>query len=55
MGQDLVERLAVYRVLFRAEWDAEAISDIRIALNQGRSLGSSRFIDSIARIIGQRR
>ncbi|NOX76844.1 MAG: hypothetical protein GXP17_09610 [Gammaproteobacteria bacterium] len=32
LGQDKVERLAVYRALFRAELDTEAISDIRIAL-----------------------
>ena len=55
LGQDEVERLAVYRALFRSELDTEAISDIRIALNQGQPLGNSRFIDSIKRVTGQHR
>ncbi len=55
LGQDGGERLAVYRDLFRSELDTEAISDIRIALNQGQPLGNSRFIDSIERVTGQRR
>lgn len=49
------ERLASYRALFRTELDAEAIGDIRLALNQGQPLGDSRFIDSIERATGQRR
>ena len=55
LGQDEAERLAAYRALFRSELDTEAISDIRMALNQGQPLGNARFIDSIERITGQRR
>jgi len=43
-------RLAAYPAL-----DAEAIGDIRLALNQGQPQGDSRFIDSIERVTGQRR
>ena len=49
------DRLAVYRALFRAELDDEAIDDIRLALNQGQPLGNSRFADEIERATGQRR
>jgi hypothetical protein len=49
------ERLANYRALFRPEPHAEAISDIRRALDQGQPLGDARFIDSIERATGQRR
>ena len=55
LGQDEAERFAAYRALFRSELDNEAISDIRMALNQGQPLGNARFIDSIERITGQRR
>jgi len=55
LGQTAEERLAAYRALFRWELDAEAVGDIRRALNQGQPLGESRFIDSIERATGQRR
>lgn len=55
LGRDEGERQAAYRALFRPELDAEAIGDIRMALNQGQPLGNSRFLDSIGRITGQRR
>ena len=55
LGRSESERLEAYRALFRTELDAEAISDIRLALNQGQALGGSRFIDEIERATGQRR
>lgn len=55
LGKDEADRLANYRALFRAELDGEAISDIRLALNQGQPLGDARFIDHIERAAGQRR
>src|SRR3990167_10719164 len=55
LGQSEVDRLAAYRALFRTELDAEAIGDIRMALDQGQPLGNSRFIDNIERATGQRR
>lgn len=55
LGQSETVRLAAYRALFRSELDADAISDIRMALDQGQPLGNSRFLDSIERAAGQRR
>jgi putative transposase len=55
LGANEAERLANYRELFRPELHAEAISDIRMALDQGQPLGDARFIDSIERATGQRR
>jgi len=55
LGANEAERLANYRALFRPELDAEAIGDIRMALDQGQPLGDGRFIDRIERATGQRR
>jgi putative transposase len=41
--------------MFSPELEAEAIDDIRLALNQGQPLGNARFIDSIERTTGVRR
>jgi putative transposase len=55
LGANEADRLANYRSLFRPELDTNAISDIRMALDQGQPLGDARFIDSIERATGQRR
>ena len=55
LDKDSAERLAAYRALFRPELEDDALSDIRLALNQGQPLGNSRFISSIERATGQRR
>jgi putative transposase len=55
LGRGEAARLAAYRALFRSELDAEAIGDIRMALDQGQPLGDSRFLNSIERTAGQRR
>jgi putative transposase len=55
LARDPVQRCDAYRALFRTELDREAISDIRLALNQGQPLGNSRFIDAIEQATGQRR
>lgn len=55
LAGERVARLKAYRALFRSELDAEAIGDIRVALNQGQPLGNSRFIDGIERATGVRR
>ncbi|MFH1870863.1 MAG: transposase [Pseudomonadota bacterium] len=55
LGRTETARLAAYRALFRAELDADAISDIRMALDQGQPLGNSRFLDSVEQATGQRR
>lgn len=52
---DAEARRAAYRALFRPELEAEAIGDIRLALDQGQPLGNSRFIESIEQATGQRR
>jgi putative transposase len=48
-------RQAAYRALFRSELDEEAISDIRLALNQNQPLGNSRFLNRVERMVGERR
>lgn len=55
LGRGEAARLAAYRALFRSELDAEAIGDIRMALDQGQPLGNSRFLANIERATGQRR
>ncbi len=55
LGRSAAARQAAYRGLFRAELDGEAISDIRLALNQNQPLGNARFITRIARLTGERR
>ena len=55
LGLNDLDRQYAYRTLFRPELDAAAISDIRLALNQGQPVGDSRFIDHIERVTGQRR
>jgi putative transposase len=55
LGKDSKTRQATYRRLFRAELDNDAISDIRLALNQNQPLGSSRFYAKVEAMTGQRR
>jgi putative transposase len=55
LGRDDKTRQAAYRSLFRVELDQEAISDIRLALNQNQPLGDSRFYAKIEAMTGQRR
>lgn len=55
LGSNDTDRLDTYRAFLRPELDAEAISDIRMALDQGQPLGDSRFLDQIERVIGLRR
>ena len=55
LGASEAGRLANYRSLFRPELDADAISDIRMASDQGQPLGDARLIDTIERATGQRR
>lgn len=47
--------MSAYRALFPTELDAEAIADIRLALNQEQPLGDSRFYARIERAAGVRR
>ncbi len=55
LDRDDAARRAVYRDLFRAQLDAKAIDDIRLALNQNQPLGNSRFHAKIEAVTGQRR
>lgn len=55
LNADDESRLAAYRALFRSELDAEALSDIRLAINQNQPLGNSRFYAHIDAMTGQRR
>ena len=55
LGRTDKERQEVYRALFRAELDGEAIDDIRLALNQNQPIGNERFHTKIERMTGIRR
>ena len=55
LGKADKARQAAYRNLFRTELDNEAISDIRLALQQNQPLGNSSFYAKIEAMIGQRR
>lgn len=49
LGQDMESRQAAYRGMFRYELDEDAISDIRLALNQNQPLGNARFYEQTQR------
>jgi putative transposase len=57
LGRGVDERTTqvAYRALFRAQLNQEAVSDIRLALNQNQSLGNSRFDAQIEAMTGRRR
>ena len=55
LGTDAPARQDAYRALFRTELDEEAISDLRLAVNQNQPLGNSRFYAKIEAMTGQRR
>ena len=55
LGATEKQRESAYRALFRTELDAEAIADIRLALNQNQVLGSERFHRKIEKAVGERR
>jgi putative transposase len=54
LGRDGGERQAAYRALFRPELDAEAVDDIRQALQLGMPVGSERFAEVICGRLGIR-
>jgi putative transposase len=55
LGRTKSERQKAYRDLFRSALDADAIADIRRAMNQSQPLGDSRFYATISRMTGLRR
>ncbi|MBK9160189.1 MAG: transposase [Nitrosomonadales bacterium] len=55
LGEDGAKRQFAYRGLFRSELDAEALSDIRLALAQGQPLGNERFSKIMCAAAGVRR
>jgi putative transposase len=55
LGNTPKQQQSAYRALFRSELDSEAISDIRLALNQNQPLGNARFMNRIAKAAGERR
>ena len=55
LGATNAVRRKAYRELFRAELDAAAVDEIRLALNQNQPLGDSRFYARVARAVGERR
>lgn len=55
LGATPKTRQSAYRALFRSALDGEALTDIRLALNQNQPLGGTRFLNKIERITGVRR
>jgi len=55
LGKDDQTRQTNYRSLFHTESDNEAISDIRLAINQNQPLGNPRFYARVEAMTGQRR
>jgi putative transposase len=52
LGRTEEERQHAYRALFRTELDEEAISDIRLAMNQNQPIGNGRFHAQIEKMTG---
>jgi putative transposase len=55
LAAEPAQRQAAYRGLFKAQLEAPAIDDIRLALSQNQPLGDGRFLARIARSLGERR
>ncbi len=55
LGHTAQLRCEAYRALFSSAFDDEAITDVRLATQQGQPLGNGRFLDTIQRMTGQRR
>ena len=55
LGHTAQLRCEAYRALFSSALDEEAITDVRLATQQGQPLGNGRFLDTIQRMTGQRR
>ncbi|MDO8177173.1 MAG: hypothetical protein Q7T62_02905 [Undibacterium sp.] len=55
LGLEAEARRAAYRDLFRVALDEAAISDLRIALQQGQAVGSERFKEEMSTASGVRR
>ena len=55
LGSTAEDRHSAYRAMFRTQLDNEAITDIRLALNQSQPLGNQRFYRHIEQMTGQRR
>lgn len=55
LGREAATRQEAYRDLFRFELDEAAISDLRVALQQGQVVGSEKFKDAMSVASGVRR
>jgi putative transposase len=55
LGRDSETRQAAYRDLFRRALEEKAIDDIRLALQQGQTVGSEKFKDAMSVASGVRR
>jgi putative transposase len=54
LGRSDIDRRAAYRALFKAQLDEAIVKQIREATNGNYALGSSRFQDEVARMLGRR-
>lgn len=55
LGRELETRQEAYRDLFRFELEEAAISDLRLALQQGQAVGSEKFKEAMSEASGVRR
>jgi putative transposase len=55
LGRELETRQEAYRDLFRFEMEEAAISDLRLALQQGQTVGSEKFKEAMSVASGVRR
>jgi putative transposase len=54
LGDTAAQRLKRYRALFRADMDASLVDQIRSATNGNYVLGTERFAEQIAQVLGRR-
>lgn len=55
LGRELETRQEAYRDLFRFKLDEAAISNLRLALQQGQAVGSEKFKNAMSVASGVRR
>ncbi len=54
LGKTVAERTEAYRELFRGQFDATILNQVRQATNQGMALGNDRFKQEVERLTGRR-
>jgi len=55
LGETPRRRQAAYRALFRKELDQATVEALGLALEQNQPLGDARFLNRVAKVVGERR